>query len=64
MNISNRQKIRLGLAIMCVVLILFWIIDSASPLTHRLLGIISNALILLSVLLSYFDVKKHPEKDR
>lgn len=64
MKLSYRQKLRLGLAIMCVPLILFWVFNPECTLLQRTLGIGGNVLLLFSVLFSYFDVKKHPENDR
>ena len=64
MKLSNRQKLRLGLAIMCVPLIFLWVFNPGCTVMQRVLGIGGNALLLLSVLLSYSDAKKHPENDR
>lgn len=62
MTLSKRQKLRLVLAALALALMAFWAFDPCTPM-QKILGIGGNALVLTSVLLSFFDVRKHPDHD-
>ena len=49
---NKKQKWQLGLAGYLVVLLILWLFEPGWRVT-KILGIISNALLLLSMLLSY-----------
>lgn len=49
---NKKQKMQLGLAGYFVVLLILWLFEPGWRVT-KILGIISNALLLLSMLLSY-----------
>ena len=52
MEMNKRQKLQVGLAILFAVLFIFWLFIPA-PVYSRILGLLSNALLLLSMVLSY-----------
>ena len=59
---NKKQKWQLGLAGCFVVLLILWLFEPGWRVT-KILGIISNALLLLSMLLSYRAEKKMQKKD-
>jgi hypothetical protein len=60
---NNKQKWQLGLAGCFVVLLILWLFEPGWRVT-KILGIISNALLLLSMLLSYRAEEKMKKKDK
>ena len=63
MKLSKKQISRLVLAALFFVLLLLAIFSHYNYLWVKLLAILSNVLLMASMLISFFDVKKHPEKD-
>ena len=59
---NNRQKLQLFLAAIGVVLIIFWL-TTVEGGTGRVLGILSNALLIFAVLLAFREEKKR-KKDK
>ncbi len=64
MRLSKKQKFRLVLAAMFFLLLLLAIFSHYNYLWVQLLAILANVLLMASMLISFFDVKKHPEKDK
>ena len=60
---NKKQTWQLGLAGYFVVLLILWLFEPGWRVT-KILGIISNALILLSMLLSYRAEEKIKKKDK
>ena len=60
---NKKQKWQLGLAGSFVFLLVLWLFEPGWRVT-KILGIISNALLLLSMLLSYRAEEKMKEKDK
>ena len=60
---NKKQKWQLGLAGYLVVLLILWLFEPGWRVT-KILGIISNALLLLSMLLSYRAEEKIKKKDK
>ena len=60
---NKKQKWQLGLAGYLVVLLILWLFEPGWRVT-KILGIISNALLLLSMLLSYRAEEKMKKKDK
>ena len=60
---NKKQKWQLGLAGCFVVLLILWLFEPGWRFT-KILGIISNALLLLSMLLSYRAEEKMEKKDK
>ncbi len=60
---NKKQKWQLGLAGYFVVLLILWLFEPGWRVT-KILGIISNALLLLSMLLSYRAEEKMKKKDK
>ena len=60
---NKKQKWQLGLAGYFVVLLILWLFEPGWRVT-KILGIMSNALILLSMLLSYRAEEKIKKKDK
>jgi len=60
---NKKQKWQLGLAGYLVVLLILWLFEPGWRVT-KILGIISNALLLLSMLLSYRAEEKNNKKDK
>lgn len=60
---NKKQKWQLGLAGCIVVLLILWLFEPGWRVT-KILGIISNALLLLSMLLSYRAEEKMKKKDK
>ena len=60
---NKKQKWQLGLAGYFVVLLILWLFEPGWRVT-KILGIISSALLLLSMLLSYRAEEKMKEKDK
>ena len=63
MSLSKKQIFRLILAALFFVLLLLAIFSHFGYLWVKLLAILANVLLMASMLISFFDVKKHPEKD-
>ncbi len=63
MRLSKKQKFRLVLAALFFALLLLAIFSHYNHLWVKLLAILANVLLMASMLISFFDVKKHPEKD-
>lgn len=61
MEMNKRQKLQVGLAILFAVLFIFWLFIPA-PVSSRILGLLSNALLLLSMVLSYRAEEKAKKK--
>ena len=59
---NRKQKIQLVLAAISAVLIIVWLIIPVK-LGSKILGILSNALLFLSVFLSYRNEEKTKNKD-
>ena len=64
MRLSKKQIFRLVLAAMFFLLLLLAIFSHYNYLWVKLLAILANVLLMASMLISLFDVKKHPEKDK
>jgi len=64
MGLSKKQTFRLVLAALFFVLLVLAIFSHYSYLWVKIIAIVGLALSMASMLISYFDVKKHPEKDR
>lgn len=64
MRLSKKQNFRLVLAALFFVLLLLAIFCHYNYLWFKLLAILANVLLMASMLISFFDVKKHPEKDK
>ena len=58
---NKKQKWQLGLVGCFVILLILWLFEPGWRVT-KILGIISNALLLLSMLLSYRAEEKNKEK--
>ena len=58
---NKRQKLQVSLGIVFAVLFVIWIFLSC-PLYSRILGLTSNALGILSMVLSYRAEEKHKKK--
>ena len=58
-NMNNRQKFQVALIVLPAVLLIFWLVFPGN-IYARILGVISSALIILSMVLSY----KAEEKDK
>ena len=59
---NKKQKFQLILAGIAAALIIFWLISSASTFL-KFMGILSNALLILAMLLSYRAEEKLKKKD-
>ena len=59
---NKRQKFQLILAGIAAALIIFWLIDPGN-MVSRFMGILSNALLILAMLLSYRAEEKLKKKD-
>ena len=64
MRLSKKQKFRLVLAALSFVLLLLAIFSHYDYLWVKSLAILANVLLMASMLISFFVVKKHPEKDK
>ncbi|MCR5014753.1 MAG: hypothetical protein K6A28_08285 [Bacteroidales bacterium] len=64
MRLSKKQRFRLVLAALFFALLLLDIFCHYDNLWVKILTILANALLMASMLISFFDVKKHPEKDK
>ena len=62
-RLSKKQIFRLVLAALFFVLLLMAIFCHYGHLWVKLFAILANVLLMASMLISLFDVKKHPEKD-
>ena len=62
MIMNKKQEWQLGLAGCFVVLLILWLFEPGWRLT-KILGIISNALLLISMLLSYRTEEKNKKKN-
>ena len=60
---NKKQKWQLGLAGCFVVLLILWLFEPGWR-ASKILGIISNALLLISMLLSYRAEVKNNKKDK
>ena len=58
---NRRQKMHLGLAGLFVVLLILWFFEPGWRVS-KILGIISNALLLISMLLSFRAEEKNKKK--
>ena len=59
---NNKQKFQPVLAGIAAALIIFWLISPASSFL-KFMGILSNALLILAMLLSYRAEEKLKKKD-
>ena len=59
---NKRQKMQVALAICFAVLFLVWIFIPTNSVYSRILGLISNALGFLSMVLSYRAEEKNKKK--
>ena len=59
---NKRQKFQLILAGIAAALIIFWLIYPGN-IVSRFMGILSNALLILAMLLSYRAEEKLKKKD-
>lgn len=64
MRLSKKQIFRLVLAALFFVLLLLAIFSHYKYFWVKILAILANVLLMASMLISFFDVKKHPEKDQ
>ena len=58
---NKRQKLQVALIILSTVLLVFWVVIPGNIYT-RILGMISNALLILSMVLSYRAEEKNNKK--
>ena len=58
---NKKQKLQVALIIIAVILIVIWFVLPGSIET-RILGVISNALLILSMVLSYRAEEKNKKK--
>jgi hypothetical protein len=58
---NKRQKLQVALIILSTVLLVFWVVIPGNIYT-RILGMISNALLILSMVLSYRAEEKNKKK--
>jgi hypothetical protein len=63
-RLSKKQIFRLVLAALFFVLLLMAIFCHYGHLWVKVFAILANVLLMASMLISLFDVKKHPEKDK
>lgn len=61
MWMNRRQKVQVTLIILAALLLVFWVIIPGNIYT-RILGVISNALLILSMVLSYRTEEKNKKK--
>lgn len=61
MWMNRRQKVQVTLIILAALLLVFWVVISGNIYT-RILGVISNALLILSMVLSYRTEEKNKKK--
>lgn len=61
MRMNKRQKVQVTLIILAALLLVFWVVISGNIYT-RILGVISNALLILSMVLSYRTEEKNKKK--
>ena len=54
---NKKQKMQLGLAGIAAVLLIFWLVQPGR-IGLKITGILSNALLILAMLLSYRDEEK------
>ena len=59
---NRKQKMQLGLAGCFVILLILWLFEPGWR-ASKILGIISNALLLIAMLLSYRAEEKNKKKD-
>ena len=59
---NNRQKLQLILAGIAAILLIFWLILPKWDI-GKILGILSNVLLILGMLLSYLTEEKNKKKD-
>ncbi len=59
---NRKQKMQLGLAGCFIVLLILWLFEPGWRVSI-ILGIISNALLLISMLLSYRTEEKNKKKN-
>jgi hypothetical protein len=59
---NRKQKMQLGLAGCFVVLLILWFFEPGWR-ASKILGIISNAMLLISMLLSYRAEEKNKKKE-
>ena len=59
---NRKQKMQLGLTGCFVVLLILWLFEPGWR-ASKILGIIANALLLISMLLSYRAEEKNKKKD-
>ena len=59
---NNRQKLQLILAGIAAILLIFWLILPKWDI-GKILGILSNVLLILGMLLSYRREEKNKKKD-
>ena len=60
---NNRQKMQVSLAVLFAVLIFFWIFTPVK-LSSRILGMTSNALGLIAMIISYRAEEKNKKKNQ
>ena len=58
---NKRQKLQVAFIILSTVLLVFWVVIPGNIYT-RILGMISNALLILSMVLSYRAEEKNKKK--
>ena len=61
MEMNKRQKLQTGLAILFAVLFILWLFIPV-PVYSRILGLLSNALGFMSMVLSYRAEEKAKKK--
>ena len=60
---NRKQIMQLVLAGIAAVLLLFWLFQPVR-IGHKIMGILSNALLIVAMLLSYREEEKIKKKDK
>ena len=58
---NKRQKFQVALIILAAILLVFWVVFPGN-IYSRILGVISSALLILSMVLSYRAEEKNKKK--
>lgn len=61
MRMNKRQKMQVALIVIAAILLVIWLVLPGNIYT-RILGVISNALLILSMVLSYRAEEKNKRK--
>ena len=60
-NMNKRQKMQVALIVLSAILLVFWVVFPGN-IYARILGVISSALLILSMVLSYRAEEKNKNK--